>query len=101
MGPISKMAGAGACAGLTARIGMMAGASAGSTAGITLIMAGAAMGGMIGMRWLTMRASIVRSTRLAVVTGVAVNSSKVVKQHDGDQESSPLTLFGSPQWSAG
>ena len=32
--------------------------------------------------------------------GVAVNSNKVVKQHAGDQESSPLTLFGYPQWFA-
>ena len=51
VGPISKIAGAGACAGSRVMIGMIAGASAGSTAGITLIMAGAAMGGTIGMRW--------------------------------------------------
>ena len=86
VGPISKMVGAGASAGSTVTIGMIAGASAGSTAGITLIMAGGAMVGMIGMRWWTMGASIVRSTISAVVTGVAVNSNKVVKQHDGDQE---------------
>ena len=71
-------------------IGMIAGASAGSTAGITLIMAGAAMGGTIGIRWLMMVLSIigalVRSMIDALVTGVAVNSNKVVKQHDGDQE---------------
>ena len=47
-----------------------------------------------------MGAAIVRSTISAVVTRVAVNSNKVVKQHDGDHESSPLTLFGSPQWFA-
>ena len=51
VGPISKLVGAGACAGSTVRIGMMAGASAGSTAVITLIMAGGAIAGMIGMRW--------------------------------------------------
>ena len=94
MAPISKLTGAGACAGSTARIGMIAGASAGSTAGIRLIMAGAAMVGMIGMRWLMMGSAIVRSTIVGVVTGVPVNSNKVVKHHDGDQESSPLTLFG-------
>ena len=101
VGPISKIAGAVACAGSKVTMGLIAGASAGSTAGITLIMAGAAMGGTIGIRWLTMGASIVRSTIGALVMGVAVNSNKVVKQHDGEQESSPLTLFGSPQWSAG
>ena len=39
------------------------------------------------------------ATIAALVLGVAVNSNKVVKQHAGDQESSPLTLFGSPEWS--
>ena len=78
--PFSKLTGAGACAG--------------STAGIMLIMAGAAMGGMMGIRWLMMGGGIVRSTIGALVLGVAVNSNKVVKHHDGDQESSPLTLFG-------
>ena len=43
--------------------------------------------------------SIARSTIDVLVLGVAVNSNKVVKQHDGDQESSPLTLFASPEWS--
>ena len=85
MAPISKLTGAGACAGSTARIGMMAGASAGSTAGITLIMAGGAIAGMIGWRWWTIGASIARSTIAAVVPGVTVNSNKVVKQHNGDQ----------------
>ena len=51
VGPISKIAGAGASAGSKVMIGMIAGASAGSTAGITLIMAGGAMVGMIGIRW--------------------------------------------------
>ena len=92
--PISKWIGAGAYAGSTARIGMIAGASTGSTAGIRLIMAGGAMGGTIGMRWWMMGASIGGSTIGALVLGVAVNSNKVVKQHAGDQESSPLTLFG-------
>ena len=46
-----------------------------------------------------MGAAFVRSTIAALVIGVAVNSNKVVKQHDGDQESNPLTLFGSPEWS--
>ena len=89
VGPISKMVGAGASAGSTVSIGMIAGASAGSTAGITLIMAGAAMGGMIGMRSLTIGAAIGGRT-IAIVaawmTGVADNSNNVVKQHVGDQE---------------
>ena len=51
VGPISKMAGAGAYAGSRVTMGMIAGASAGSTAGIMLIMAGAAMSGTIGIRW--------------------------------------------------
>ena len=33
-----------------------------------------------------------------LVLGVAVNSNKVVKQHAGDQESTPLTLFRRPEW---
>ena len=46
-----------------------------------------------------MGVSICGSTIAALVVGVAVNSNKVVRQQDGDQESSPLTLFASPQWS--
>ena len=84
--PISKWGSAGACAGSTAMMGMIAGASTGSTAWKRLIMAGGAMGGTIGMRWLMIGAAIGGSTIGAAVTGVTVNSSKVVKQHDGDQE---------------
>ena len=38
------------------------------------------------------------ATIAALVLGVTVNSNKVVKQHAGDQESSPLTLFRRPEW---
>ena len=84
--PISKWGSAGACAGSTAMMGMIAGASTGSTAWMMFIMAGGAMGGTIGMRWLMIGVAIGGSTIAAVVTGVTVNSNKVVKQHAGDEE---------------
>ena len=77
-------------------MGMIAGASAGSTAVTRLIMAGGAMGGMMWM----IGAAIVGSTIGGLTIGgsttaLAANSNKVVKQHDVDQESTPLTSFGS------
>ena len=59
VGPISKITGAGACAGSTARIGRI---GAGINVVAALIMAGGAMVGTIGMRWLTIGAAIGGST---------------------------------------
>ena len=78
MAPISKMPGAEACAGSTARIGRV---GVGINVVAALIMAGGAMVGTIGMRWLTIGAAIGGSTIgvVAVWTiGLADNSNKVV-----------------------
>ena len=58
-----------------------------------LIMAGGAMGGMIGIRGISIGTSIGGATIASGTAESAVNSNKVVKQHGCDQKEVGLPGF--------